>query len=259
MKMLSGLNNLKVFTVLSERYKNHFGFINEELDVLLATQGLSKDEDKVKSWYNGYQIGGLTLYNPYTGYLKVVASELLDTDYLCQLAIPNQEVLALYKSTFIEWLKQPSRRMQLKSLLEYLVEGQVERFVSLVSEFLLKAASFHDYAKQPEAFYHGFMLALTAGLIDDYLVESNPESGYGRPDLLFIPKDSSKIQAVILEFKPVAKGQKASTVAQPALAQIECQVYNAKLKQHPSVKTILCVGLAFDGKQVFHASRQQVL
>jgi hypothetical protein len=64
--MLSGLNNLKVFTVLDEEYKQFFGFTEKELDALFADQELEKDEEKIRGWYNGYQVGGLTLYNPWS-------------------------------------------------------------------------------------------------------------------------------------------------------------------------------------------------
>lgn len=330
--MLSGLNNLKVFTVLNKDYNQYFGFTEAELDHLFSGQNLTKDEDKVKTWYNGYKIGGLTLYNPwsilnclsekgelrpywvntaddtllreilqgasveikiklqqllegqtieglvsetiryediksdeisiwslllYTGYLNVLTYELDDQLYICQLAIPNREILSLYKTTFKLWLQQPSKRGLLKSLLESLLEGESEKFAKDISDFLLAAASVHDYASQPEAFYHGFMLALTAGLLDDYYIASNQESGFGRPDLLFIPKDQKKTKAIILEFKHVGAGKKAECVAQEALTQIDTKAYAAKIKQYAYITKIIKVGLAFDGKQVVIQTTEQ--
>ena len=329
--MLSGLNHLKVYTVLKKGYKSYFGFTDADLDHLFAEQGLSKDEERVKAWYNGYQIDGLTLYNPwsiinclseegelrpywvntaddsllreilygasieiknklqqllegltiegmvsdtlryediksdetsiwslllYTGYLKVISWVPDELFYACQLAVPNQEVLALYKGTFKEWLRQPGKRQQLLSLLTPLFEGKINEFAKGLSDFLLVAASIHDYAKQPEAFYHGFMLALTAGLLNDYYIASNQESGLGRPDLLFISKDSAQTQAIILEFKHVGKKDKPQQIAKAALAQINTQVYAAKIKQHAYIKQVLKVGIAFDGKQVYIESEQ---
>jgi len=328
--LLSGLNNVEVYTVLDKEYCRHFGFNNEELDVLFKEQGLVKNESAVKEWYNGYCMGGLTLYNPwsiihalknkgelrpywvntaddtllksvlqgasievkakfqqllegktiegwvsdtlryeaiksdevsiwsllwYTGYLKVLSVIPESTYYHCQLAIPNQEVVALYKDCFLDWMRAVPHQTKLKSLLEHLVQGHVEEFASEVSCFLLTAASIHDYAQQPEAFYHGFMLALTAGLIDQYQIESNRESGLGRPDLLFIPRDPNKTLAVILEFKHVKKGDKAQTIAEQALSQIDTNLYAAPLNAHAHITQIYKIGLAFDGKQVHCAHR----
>ncbi len=91
------------------------------------------------------------------------------------------------------------------------------------------AASIHDYAHQPEAFYNGFMLALTVALTDHYYVLSNREGGLGRPDLVIIPKDTQKNQAVILEFKAVTGNQALEQRAQEALAQIQQRDYSAMI------------------------------
>ncbi len=322
--MLSGLNNLQVYTVLNDKYKQHFGFTNEELDILFTKQGLLKDEAPVKAWYNGYKIGGLTLYNPwsiisalknngelrpywvntaddsmlrqifeeanieiktkfqqllegksieayisetiryedirndevslwslllYTGHLKVESITPVRTLFLCQLAIPNQEILALYEDYFLSWIQSPSNQRRLTHLLNNLLEGNVEKFETDLSEFLQTVASVHDYGNQPEAFYHGFMLALTSSLIESYYIESNRESGYGRPDLLLIPKDKNKHQAFILEFKHVYKNETLENVAKTALKQIQLNHYITTIKQHDYINTVFTVGLAFDGKK----------
>ena len=64
--MLSGLNNLEVYTILDEKYSEYFGFTNNELDKLFKEQDLERDEDTVKSWYNGYNFVGTTIYNPWS-------------------------------------------------------------------------------------------------------------------------------------------------------------------------------------------------
>ena len=59
---------------------------------------------------------------------------------------------------------------------------------------LFETISYHDYA---ESFYHAFLVGLFANA--GYIVESNYESGLGRPDLVI--KDKKKRQAVIMEMK----------------------------------------------------------
>ncbi len=56
--MLSGLNNLKVFTILDEAYREHFGFTDDELDMLFKEQGLERNVPEVKRWYDGYNFAG---------------------------------------------------------------------------------------------------------------------------------------------------------------------------------------------------------
>ena len=61
--LFSGLNNLSVYTTLSKKYANIFGFTTEETDDLLDRAGLPQKAHELKEMYNGYQIGGYTLYN----------------------------------------------------------------------------------------------------------------------------------------------------------------------------------------------------
>ena len=49
----------------------------------------------------------------------------------------------------------------------------------------------------PESFYLGFVLGLLVELRDKYEVQSNRESGYGRYDVMIIPRDKNS-QAVII-------------------------------------------------------------
>lgn len=353
--MLSGLNHLSAYTLLKKEYREYFGFTDKELDGMFKIQRLVKDEAKVKAWYNGYQIGGLTLYNPWSilnclkeegelrpywvntaddslikialynaslsvqeqfqqllegraiqttitesvrydaihhsdgqglfsvllfmGYLKVIAARPVKEKYLCDLMVPNQEVAALYEGIFANWLTEDNASyVKALSLLDQLLKGNIAQFTKDIEDFLMAAASIHDYAKQPEAFYHGFMLALTAIHIDEYYIHSNQESGHGRPDLLFIPKNKKNTQAIILEFKRVPRKRKISQTAalktkitkkkvtakarlakeaEKALKQINAQYYAATLTQYKYVKCVVKVGFAFDGKTAGSAYEAQ--
>ena len=62
--MFSGLNNVAVYTVLSERFSKHFGFLEEEIEDVLKEEGLSLEE--TKKYYNGYKFGNSVLYNPWS-------------------------------------------------------------------------------------------------------------------------------------------------------------------------------------------------
>ncbi|MCF8367100.1 MAG: ATP-binding protein [Bacteroidales bacterium] len=64
--MFSDLNNVKVYSVLSEKYNTWFGFTQGEVDKLLDDFGLSNTSSQVKDWYNGYYFGNAEIYNPWS-------------------------------------------------------------------------------------------------------------------------------------------------------------------------------------------------
>ena len=55
----------------------------------------------------------------------------------------------------------------------------------------------------PERFYHGFVLGLMVEQRENYMIRSNRESGFGRYDIMLIPRPPRKgrLPAVVLEFK----------------------------------------------------------
>lgn len=63
--IFSRLNNIRVYTCMSERYSSYFGFTEEEAGALLAFYGLNLDE-QVRKKYDGYRIGNVHLYNPWS-------------------------------------------------------------------------------------------------------------------------------------------------------------------------------------------------
>ena len=83
-------------------------------------------------------------------------------------------------------------------------------------------------------------------------MQSNRESGYGRYDVMIIPRDKNS-QAVIIEFKVIDPQEEASLdmTADSALKQIEEKNYDAKLLERGYKReAIQHYGFAFEGKQV---------
>lgn len=62
--LFSGLNNIKVYSILHKQYSNYFGFTENETNELIAQAKLSANFKQTKEWYNGYIFGGTTIYNP---------------------------------------------------------------------------------------------------------------------------------------------------------------------------------------------------
>ncbi|MBI4601054.1 MAG: AAA family ATPase, partial [Planctomycetes bacterium] len=65
--MFSGLNNLKVHSLLRKPFATSFGFTEAEVEALCADFDLSTAQrDELRSWYNGYRFGGHVVYNPWS-------------------------------------------------------------------------------------------------------------------------------------------------------------------------------------------------
>lgn len=64
--LFSGLNNLTVNTVLNEKYSEYFGFTREEVSDMAAYYEVPEKMDEIRSWYDGYNFGGTSIYNPWS-------------------------------------------------------------------------------------------------------------------------------------------------------------------------------------------------
>lgn len=64
--LFSDLNNVEVYSILHEKYSNYFGFTEKEVNNLLTVAKLPDTTKQSKEWYNGYNFGGTTVYNPWS-------------------------------------------------------------------------------------------------------------------------------------------------------------------------------------------------
>ena len=64
--LFSGLNNIAVYSLLNKQYKDYFGFTEKEVNMLICKMGYQDKLTEMQAWYNGYEIGGTTLYNPWS-------------------------------------------------------------------------------------------------------------------------------------------------------------------------------------------------
>ena len=174
------------------------------------------------------------------------------------LAITNLETRSMFYNMFKGWFDDSDSNYN--AFVEALLKGSLKEMNVYMNDVALATFSSFDTGNhpsertQPERFFHGFVLGLLVELRDIYEVKSNRESGYGRYDVMLIPKNNDKkYNAIILEFK-VFDSYDESTLeetVQSALKQIEEKNYDAELLARGIEKErIRHYGFAFEGKQV---------
>lgn len=198
-----------------------------------------------------------------SGYLKPdkveYKGELLEPWY--HLSITNLETVSMFSNMFKGWFDSDSSNYG--EFVQALLKGRLREMNIYMNDVALSTFSYFDVGtqpserSQPERFFHGFVLGLLVELRDIYEIKSNRESGYGRYDVMLVPKgDDRKYNAIILEFK-VYDSYDESTLedtAQSALRQIEEKNYDAELIARGIEKErIRHYGFAFEGKKVLIA------
>lgn len=177
------------------------------------------------------------------GYLKV--AEIYpqnDGNYMCDVAIPNKEILYVYEK---EVLNRTNQNNVSISIHQAIFSKDTSKLQSLLEDFLLKSISTMDGAS--EAFYHGMMLGLCAVLGSQFKVRSNRESGLGRFDIELLPMVKG-IPGFIFEFKHTKDiNVDLDSLANSALKQIEDMKYDTELNDF-GVEDIVKIGIAFRQK-----------
>lgn len=177
------------------------------------------------------------------GYLKV--AEIYpqnDGNYMCDVAIPNKEILYVYEK---EVLNRTNQNNVSISIHQAIFSKDTSKLQSLLEDFMLKSISTMDGAS--EAFYHGMMLGLCAVLGSQFKVRSNRESRLGRFDIELLPMVKG-IPGFIFEFKHTKDiNVDLDSLANSALKQIEDMKYDTELNDF-GVEDIVKIGIAFRQK-----------
>ena len=64
--IFTGLNNLKIISILDDRYDEYFGFTDEETKEICNDYNMIEKYEIIKEWYNGYIFGKANVYNPWS-------------------------------------------------------------------------------------------------------------------------------------------------------------------------------------------------
>ena len=64
--IFSGMNNLKINSILDKSYSEYFGFTKEEVKEILRYYGKEEKYQEICDWYDGYRFGDAEIFNPWS-------------------------------------------------------------------------------------------------------------------------------------------------------------------------------------------------
>jgi hypothetical protein len=185
----------------------------------------------------------------HAGYLKVLSSKIDDLDLIAQIVIPNKEIRSVYNQIVKRWFNNNLSLPSYDKFIQSLMNHDIEKFKHYLTTYIMQTGSYFDFnSNTPEQIFHVLVLGMVVGLRDHYAIHSNQEAGFGRFDVIFMPKNN-KNNGILLEFKTAKTSKQLVAKAKEALAQIKDKEYFQSFKQH-EVANVLAVGLAFCGKQL---------
>lgn len=193
------------------------------------------------------------------GYLKVrdwktCITEFGEWQQEYELELTNFEVKVMFRSMIRSWFGRTAS--DYNDFIRALLMDDLKAMNRYMNRVALATFSYFDTGKkpsdrEPERFYHGFVLGLLVELNEQYLITSNRESGFGRYDVILEPR-KPEYDPMILEFKVQDTEEKElSDTVKAALEQINRQNYEILFTERgiPG-KKIRKYGFAFCGKQV---------
>ena len=218
--------------------------LRKEFDILMNGQSLIKYIKPELTYREMDNINNIYSFLLLTGYLKVI-QDMGENQY--ELVIPNKEVYEIYKQSFMSYFEDYTTSKK-NELYQELVDGDAKKVNLLLNDILFRSISYFDNL---ESFYHGFLV----GLLNDYEVVSNRESGNGRFDLCVLPENILGT-VVLIECKHSISEDDLIDDAKEGARQIVEQKY---LEEHRFKKYENAVGygISFYKKQCYVVKVEQ--
>lgn len=196
-----------------------------------------------------------------SGYLKVINYEKYENlndvfhEANYELALTNLEVRRMFGQMIKGWFAE--NMADYNDFIKALLLDDLKAMNVYMNRVSAEMFSYFDTGKktsqkEPERFYHGFVLGLIVELTDRYVITSNRESGFGRYDVMLKPRNKTD-NAIILEFKVQDKDDEKnlSDTVRAALEQIDKKDYASDLIANGfPYNKIRKYGFAFCGKKV---------
>ena len=195
-----------------------------------------------------------------SGYLRIeeFRTEGRLNKKIYSLKLTNYEVEQMFGTMIERWFGGAD--VPYNEFINAMLSGDIESMNEYMNRVTRGVISYFDTGKtpsdeEPERFYHGLVLGLMVDQVDNYILNSNRESGFGRYDIMLEPidKNNEKYPGIVIEFK-VFNQKKEDTLEETvenALRQIKEKDYDAELiKRGVKEENIYHYGFAFKGKEV---------
>ena len=195
-----------------------------------------------------------------SGYLRIeeFRTEGRLNKKIYSLKLTNYEVEQMFGTMIERWFGGAD--VPYNEFINAMLSGDIESMNEYMNRVTRGVISYFDTGKtpsdeEPERFYHGLVLGLMVDQVDNYILSSNRESGFGRYDIMLEPidKNNEKYPGIVIEFK-VFNQKKEDTLEETvenALRQIKEKDYDTELiKRGVKEENIYHYGFAFKGKEV---------
>ena len=191
--------------------------------------------------YGDMHSNGENLWNflYFTGYLTKESEYFKESSIFLRARIPNIEVKTIYQNTILNWTKAVIKKEDFHDLYLAMEEGDAQKMADILNGQLFRTISFYDSA---ENFYHGFLTGILSQS-ENYLVQSNRETGNGRSDIM-VKSPSLRGRSFVLELKVSGSIADLENDAEKALQQIYDKRYMEELRAE-GYRKIDCYGISF--------------
>jgi hypothetical protein len=186
----------------------------------------------------------------FSGYLTANKYNLHeDGSFMCELSIPNKEIMTLYIKIVREWFELAHPSLSYQDFIQCLLAKDIKRFQQQLQSYINESGSYFDFNQHTqEQVYQALVLGMVVGLREHYVIQSNIETGDGRADVMLAPKQKDK-PGIIIEFKRAKEKSQLSTLSKTALKQIRTKDYVSHLRQQ-GIQQVDMLAIAFAGKYV---------
>jgi len=230
--------------------------IEKDLQSLLSSEELRYPINETITFRDiGRNPGNIWSFLYFSGYLKVESPQWADYDSTLltyALSIPNQEIAAAYKQFVNQMFGTGNQSLEIKSFISFFLENKSSICLNeALQDLILSLVSMYDLAKLPEAVFHAFVLGLLANLRSVYEIRSNAESGYGRADILMIPKTQKYPTGYCIEFKSIDSKKDPNKAAESAYVQVQEKGYITALnKAGVNLDKVRILAIILQGKTI---------
>ena len=283
--IFTGTNNFVSETIMSSRLSECFGFVQGEVNQILADAGIEGKAEVMKKWYDGYHFGSVDVYCPWDVMCyvqKLMTDSNAQPDNFWKNTSDNAVIRSFSDYAGASITKKFETLMDGGALPEDTVALKIpnreiqELFITEVSKWFRENASQWNknalfeavwrgdcesitrevstllrrtisYHDYGEDFYHAFLSGIFAGA--GYQVDSNKEHGEGRSDVVVC--DTINGRVAIFEAKRAMTLGDLESACDKALRQIDQRMYAKDFEDEYDSDHIHCYGIAFYKKRCF--------